>query len=398
MTTQSIVMLFVGAALSFVAATLAGQAVAALRFPVPQQSKRIGCVDGLRGYLAMSVFVYHFCIWVQPPQPSTTWYPPSVNALAQFGSSGVALFFMASGLVFYPKILAGIRGVSWPALYISRVFRIVPLIAASTLLITLIIAWRTGARPDAGFPRDVFKWLIAWAQVPLLGEPEAGRLNAYVLWSIWFEWLFYIFVVPACAAAIELMRGRLPSWILPVALFVTCQTLVVAGYRWSILPHLPVFAVGMIAYECQQRVRLAAFLRSPAVTVLSAAALLLAVVTTPTPYGVAMPAFALFFVCVACGNSFWGVFASRGALVLGECSYGVYLMHGIVLSLLFTEGGRLLSGWQREWLPLLMPFAAIAVVLVTALAHLAIERPAIRMGHVLARWVSRCRRPAANAR
>lgn len=391
MTTQLVAMTFLCAALTLVSATVVGGTLARLGFPVPDQSRRIGCIDGLRGYLAVCVFVYHGAIWVRNPAPEGMWSGLGVDALGHFGLSSVALFFMASGLVFYPKILEGLSGVSWPGFFVSRIFRIIPLVAASTLLITLIVALRTGARPDWSYPRDAFKWVIAWAQVPLLGEPQAGRLNAYVLWSIWYEWLFYIFVVPACAALSQAMRGRLPSWTLPATLLVGSQALVVAGFRPSIVPHLPMFALGMIAFECQRRGRLAAILRTQGATVLSVAGLFAGFATTSSAYGVSMAAFALFFVCVACGNSFWGALRTRGALVLGECSYGIYLMHGIVLSILFTEGGPLIAGWPKEWTTLLLPCAIAAVVVLTATAHLTIEKPAIRLGHVLARWMTRRR-------
>lgn len=31
---------------------------------VPDAATRIGCIDGLRGYLALSVMVHHFAVWL----------------------------------------------------------------------------------------------------------------------------------------------------------------------------------------------------------------------------------------------------------------------------------------------------------------------------------------------
>lgn len=36
----------------------------------------------------------------------------------------MALFFMTIGLVFYPRVLAGLSGTFWPAVYMSRMFRL----------------------------------------------------------------------------------------------------------------------------------------------------------------------------------------------------------------------------------------------------------------------------------
>lgn len=43
---------------------------------------------------------------------------------------------MTTGLVFYPRVLAGFFKTSWPATYATRVFRIVPLILFSVIIIT----------------------------------------------------------------------------------------------------------------------------------------------------------------------------------------------------------------------------------------------------------------------
>lgn len=76
---------------------------------------------------------------------------------------------------------------------------------------------------------------------------------------------------------------------------------------------------------------------------------------------------------------------TRGALALGECSYGIYLLHGIVLTLLFVEGAGLNNVLSTTALPILLPLAGLVIACITPLTYLAIERPAIQVGFRIAR-------------
>lgn len=62
MDTSLIALLTCGAVLAAAMAVLAGTALARAGFPLPAPHKRIGCVDGLRGFLALSVLAHHFVI------------------------------------------------------------------------------------------------------------------------------------------------------------------------------------------------------------------------------------------------------------------------------------------------------------------------------------------------
>jgi peptidoglycan/LPS O-acetylase OafA/YrhL len=88
-----------------------------------------------------------------------------------------------------------------------------------------------------------------------------------------------------------------------------------------------------------------------------------------------------------------GLLGTRAALVLGECSYGIYLTHGTLLFLLFTYGGGLTGLFATPYLPLLLPVIAVAVVLLTAATYLLVERPGMKAGRYVAdQWRSLARR------
>ena len=375
---------------AYSAATLTGEILARSGFPLPPAARRIGCIDGLRGYLAISVIIHHFIIWTQVTRLGNGWKPPSIHLFNQLGVGAVALFFMTTGLVFYPRILSGFRSCSWVTTYIMRVFRIIPLIIVSVVLITLIIVARTGHSIDATFWLNALSWITAWGEVPLLGYEDSGRLNAYVLWSLWYEWLFYLFILPTCALAMDIVRHRLPSWAVPAGLFILGVSLQffhrAEGKFWGMLIYIPLFAIGMLAFEVSKRESVAQILRSPRVGIAAFAALLVGMTLFQTPYELAMPLFGLFFICVACGNDIF-ILNRGGAVVLGECSYGIYLIHGTILAILFTELGSVTELFATKYLAALMPIATICAVLLTAGTYLIIERPGMRLGARIAATV-----------
>lgn len=387
---------------TFLVATLVGELIARAGFLLPI-GNRVGCIDGLRGYLALSVLAHHFIIWIQISRLGGSWSAPTVNFFNNLGAGGVALFFMTTGFVFYPRVLAGFRATSWTSTYTSRVFRIVPLIIVSVALITGIISLRTGHGFDASFPKAAAEWITSWGEPPLLGYADSGRLNAYVLWSLWHEWLFYLFVLPTCALGMDLIRGRAPSWTIPLGLLLISLVFRRCSWLRGTSQFLPLFAVGMLAFECQLHDALRQVLRGKLFAITALVSLVIGMVSAPTPYNpVQVALYGFFFICIACGNDLIGLLRTNGSLVLGECSYGIYLMHGIFLSLLFWDGASAIRDFSANKIPVLLPFVALGVVCVTAVSFLVIEQPAIRAGsaisNILRLGISRWRlSPAKNS-
>jgi peptidoglycan/LPS O-acetylase OafA/YrhL len=392
--TQFLFILAVAIVVALVAATFTGSVLARLGFPLPPSDRRIGALDGLRGYLSLLVLVNHFYIWTEYTKETGKWAKPSINILNQFGAASVALFFMTTGIVFYPRILTGLRKISWPTLYITRIFRIIPLVTASVAVITVIIIARTGARLNWQYPGSAALWISAWDEPDLLGYPETARMNAHVFWTLQCEWLFYLLVVPACALLMDLVRSRAwPSWIVPLTLFgVAGVGRVIAWLNGTSIPnlaYLSLFAIGMFAFECQARPGLRKFLSKPIMTVAITFALILGMTLSNEPYSKTLPFFAVFFIAIAAGNTLGGLLKTRGALVLGECSFGIYVLHGILLDIVFTDLAPLPASLSLREMPMLLPVMAIVAVLVTATTHLLIERPAIRLGKLLAARLSK---------
>ena len=375
-------------ALTFVAVTLVGAGLAKIGFPLPEANGRIGRIDGLRGYLATAVFACHFLIVVRMVAFGLGWEGVPVTFFGQLGTGGVTLFFMTTGLVFYPRIRQGFQACDWPAIYISRGMRILPLATFSFLAVTAIIMAHTGQRPDAAWVVAAPKWILGYASPDILGYPKSFVVNGGVTWSLWYEWLFYLFVLPGCALAADLLRGRAPSWTVPAGLLIG-GFLVHPLFGAKLPMYLPLFALGMLALEVSRTERLRAFLCRRDVAVVALAGLATGLALFDQPFFFALPLYALFFFAVASGNSFFGAFGNRGALVLGECSFSIYLLHPIVLYLL-TNGHRAPASVPASLLCLTMPLVGAVVTLAAAATYLLIERPAIGLGRIIIRaWRQR---------
>ncbi|WP_027486472.1 acyltransferase family protein [Allorhizobium undicola] len=378
-----------GAGIAVVAALLLAMVLARTGLVLPQDRRGSGCLDGLRGFLALSVVVHHFWMWVAVTRFGADWEPPGINFVNQLGAGAVGLFFMITGFLFYAYVLQGFSATSWHRVYVGRFFRIVPLVGFSVLVILMIICVRNGTLPDASVLPALVKWISTWAMPPLLGEADAGRINAYVLWSLKFEWQFYIFLLPACAVAMDVLRRRKGlssdnalrhSWIIPAGLLGLVILLNLLQIRSKFLIYVPLFAAGMLANEASRIERLASALRTSRASVAAGGALISAMLVSPTPYGWSMPLFGFFFLCVVCGNSMGGLLRLRAACALGECSFGLYLMHGIVLSLFFTDAGK---GLDPLILPFFLPLLVVISIAVSVVGHVLIEKPGIRLGRRL---------------
>lgn len=367
-------------------ATLIAGGFARAGFPLPPAERRIGCIDGLRGYLALIVMVHHFIVWLQITKLGGGWSAPSFHLFNQFGAGGVVLFFMTTGLVFYPRVLAGFRACNWRVVYTSRVFRLLPAIVLSVLLITVVIMLRTGHWLNVSYVKPALIWISSAGEPPLLGYEDSARLNAFVLWSLRFEWIFYLAILPMCAFASDILRRvGLPIWLVPAGLLVVSLVVLLLKSPPMLSFFLPGFAVGMLGYECQSRPVLAQRLRSPTAALVATLLLLVGMTAFASPYTVGLPFFGFFFACVTCGNDFGGLLRTRGALVLGECSYSIYLLHGLALDILYVDLAGLVDRFSASQLPLLLPGVAVAVVLIATANFLMVERPAIRLGARIAR-------------
>lgn len=378
-----------------VLSTWLGGAAARWGFPVPDEKRRLGAIDGVRGYLALLVMVHHFATYLLLASAGGGWRDVDVPVLQSFGAGSVTLFFMITGALFFPKTWRGIDGNDWRAMYIGRAFRILPLQVVTVAIIAAVALERVDfhiGNTWISFPARFALWVTSWSQPMLFGYPGTAMVNAFVLWSLWAEWKFYLVVLPAIAVAMSVIGARCGRWLVPVVLLASGLVIgYLNSFAWQKLNYAT-FACGMLALLVRDS-RAAPWLRSASAALVSGGGLVLAVTLSPVPDRILpLVGYFLFFACILCGNRFGGLVATRGALVLGEASFSIYMLHGILLNILFLDGAPIVAAipvGMRPWL-LIVAMPVMAGLAITT--HLAVERPTIAVGRRLAR---RWGRPAA---
>jgi peptidoglycan/LPS O-acetylase OafA/YrhL len=364
----------------------------------PAARTRHAAVDGLRGFLALGVFVFHLVV-THGFIATGRWEVPDARFYALLGPVGVSVFFMITGFLFWGKLLRTQGRPDWFGLYIGRLFRIGPMYVVVVLVMLGIVFARTGLQllePVDRVAGAVLQWLaLGFIDTqPDVNGYAASHVLAGVTWTIWYEWMFYA----ALVAIAPFARGRARRVFVPAALVVclTGKTLLqVDAIGFALL-----FVCGMAVASLLHANRTPGL--SP--TLASSIALACVVLTfavAPGGYGTfAAVLLSLFFYLVCSGTTVFGLLTTRAAQRLGTISYSLYLMQGLVLTLVFAPApirAFAMASAPNYWA---VGIACAGVLLLAAaLGYAFIERPAIAFGKQLSqRTGARTERASLTAR
>lgn len=350
-----------------------------------QPTHRWGTMDGLRGILATGVFVHHsFTAWVFHTTGRWEWSASPV--LNQLGQSTVAIFFMITGFLFSRKALA-VR-VDWTELYRSRLARLCPLYFAAVAAVFAIVIAQTGGRltePLSALGLELARWLafVVFGRPDINGFPQSWTVMAGVNWSLKYEALFYAFGIPALYLIARFLRR---PWLFAVTLVSLIALLVVreqTGAAQTPTLYLAHFLGGiLVAFGMDLRF-FAEAVRRTWFHVLGAVALVY-LCTQINSFGAgSVIASAVIFAASVGGMSIFGLLRTRPALWLGDISYGIYLLHGIVLWLVlhFMSQAGVLSDVALPSYTFLAALVGFGVVALASLSYVAMEKPVMRWAH-----------------
>ena len=357
--------------------------------PAPRPA-RLQTIDGLRGFLALSVVLFHGAVYHRYLRDGIWGGPPS-SGYTLLGTGGVAVFFMITGYLFWCRVIDEGGRPEWARLYVGRVFRIAPLYLVSIFAMLVLVMIQSGWQlrvPAVTFLQGLAPWLALGVLGPtdLNGHPVTLILNAGVAWSLRYEWLFYL-ALPVLALA----AGR-ASFRLGIAL-----AAMAAGFLWSLRGGPYLFAPGdpsfatlfLVGIACAAADRSGWTARIDDRLASVAIVALVAILFLTCSIGYSPLAMALLGACfylVISGCTVFGVLTRRASKRLGDISYGIYLLQGLVLAALFQYGSIrrfALASPLRHW-TVVLSGAAILVGL-AALSHAWIERPGIALGKRVAR-------------
>src|ERR1019366_1926994 len=351
------------------------------RRELAESGNRELALDGLRGLAALMVAAHHAALsitWLE----TGLWGDARSPVLQLFAPAGVIIFFMLTGYLFWGKARAKSRKMPAWKLWRGRLYRIAPLYLFSLLLVLLVAVVQTGGHWLAlenwkPLLRLLALGALKWHEI---GPVNLGEYNAGVVWTLWYEWGFYL-ILPFIA---WLATGRK---IFGVALLAYALTLAGLWFNLNLQPGL-FFILGMLCPLLLKNQSLRSQLQRPAAAALALAAtvslawLFRGYLITKVPaLTVAGALFPVFFMAAA-GNTFFGCLTHPAIRCLGAMSFSLYLLHGIVFRLVF----RLLKTAGLTDLPpfeywLIVIAAAIATTGLCAATYRWIEFPFLSSSH-----------------
>jgi peptidoglycan/LPS O-acetylase OafA/YrhL len=322
--------------------------------------RRVPELDAIRGLAAVAVIIFH--LWFLG-------HMQEVGPLAAL-QFAVDMFFILSGLLITSIILRhGDKRGFLLNFYMRRSLRIWPIYYVTLLTVAVVLRFLP-SRPQLGwlpyyltYTQNIQNYWFAPAPVP-------DYLSHF--WTLAIEEQFYLFW-----PALLLLLGRRWLILLCVALLAMSLGSRFAGFQEKILiARCDGFALGgLLAYLSH----IGTLQRHPrqwrlACGVMIAVALVALVVTwrvRPLHITFINLAFAsvLGLILVLIGHPVVAPLRDRRLVYLGVISYGLYLYHPILFSLIDTLG--------RHWLLEVLKFPALFVV--AALSWIFIERPILRL-------------------
>lgn len=359
--------------------------------PTHAKGPRISSLDGLRGFLALSVFFHHAAIshtyWL-----TGQWAPPPSRFYELLGEVGVSTFFMITAYLFWTKLIEEHGRPNWIRLYVGRVFRIGPVYWVAICCMLLLVAVKTNFRlqqPLIQVLRQVAGWLALGVLRPYDVNRYAGtnQLLAGVTWSLSYEWLFYFSLIFSAFV----IRRKIDDLWFSIAVSIAVTTYLIR-HAHGVLPASPpsvcaqFFLLGMTCASLEKRRLL------PKMPGWLSSSLALALVATVflsynSVYSAAPPLLlGVAFFLIISGCDIFGLLSSIPARRLGDISYGIYLLQGLLFTcLLSLQPLRVffLSSAQNYWLTVMG--SAILLVVASTFVHVYVENPGIQTGRRVSR-------------
>lgn len=280
-------------------------------------------LDAMRGILALSVMTHHFYItYVWKTQG--LWQKPANHYLDNLGAVSVSLFFLTTGFLFLNKIRK--PNIDWSELYKSRFKRIVPLftfVASIVIAITFVTIERS--INDAESLKFIAQWLLFVGGD--IDSFDSRKIIAGVHWSLVYEWGFYL----ALPFIFAVLHKTLPNKILLALLLIP----IIYIFHITHTKLYLLFALSYLSIFFKDKIK---ELIDNYSKVLSVTILLLLVFTLIFTRGysvIQQILLSIIFAFIANGLDL-GILKNKGLKVLGDISYSIYLVHGIVLYTLFS--------------------------------------------------------------
>lgn len=333
-------------------------------------------IDGLRGYLAFFVFLHHSYIWSHFLK-SDSWEDPNSHLFNHFGQTSVVLFFIITAFLFITKLIETKNYYfDWKKYIVSRFFRMFPLYFTSILVVFFIVGFYTNFTVKTSLV-EVSKSALSWLFFTINGTTDINNfdktfiINAGVTWTLPYEWMFY-FSLPFIALFLKIKVSK------KVMLFFGIGFLSFAVINQASIRHFLPFIGGIVVSLFIKRNNLKIDFTKNSFTFLAITLLIIGVVffesgRKPVPVLIS----SMVFLFIARGNSFFGLFSNTLSRKFGQITYSLYLIHGIILFVIFygiigLENAKKLT--QIEYWTIIT-FSVFPIIVTSQITYLYIEKP-----------------------
>ncbi|QMB06607.1 acyltransferase [Citrobacter freundii] len=305
-------------------------------------------VDGLRGIAAILV-VFHHSVFTFNNVITGSWGNNAKELsflsdgekvlLENAGPLAVSIFFMITGFLFFERIISKNAFGDVFSFYKKRALRIVPMYLVS-IAVVFICFFAIGVDDNidsATFVNSVVGWL-SFGFLPYTGLTDHfqyGRMNAGVIWTLAIEWKFYA-ILPLMSSILLAFKSKL----LPL---IVCAIVLYLSFLYGFVFRMNAaiamcFVVGAIAAALSQHQVAREILSHHLISIISIFSLVFILLRNEVFYSLNTIGYlALFFIPVACGNSLFRVMKSSVLKMAGLISYSVYLLHGVILNVIYLN-------------------------------------------------------------
>lgn len=335
-------------------------------------------IEGFRGYLSFFVFLHHFSDWYFYLK-TEKWAEYLYNTVTHCGKTSVIMFFMITGFLFSNKLLDE-KPIDWKVFFINRIYRLVPMYFFVVGVVWCIVAYNS--KFTLHEPIDTLLLHgIEWLGFIYVGNTNINNwANTYLIiagvnWSLAYEWLFY-FSIPVINV---IVTKKTTSWFTVGV----CSLLIMVFFmnNHPSAKLLLTFLAGFLVAYVLKKSTIKEHLNKPIFAVLLLILMVFNVYTFSDPdHAIALAIDVLIFLLICSGNTIFGFLTTKTAMVLGQLSYSIYLIHGVILYGLFTyvfDKKWLVSLEFNEYLLLGIGIAPL-VIMSSFITHKYIELPFMR--------------------
>ena len=373
------IVIILGIVLSYIAAFYAAKGLinSPIYHDIEHRSGRVNVLDGVRGYLALGVFIHNGIMYFYY-LGSGDYARLIQDYVENLGKVSVAIFFIITGFLFTSKLLKLGDNINWYSVYKSRVFRLVPLYLFAVIVISLVVVYETNATLQVSH-NELFKDYIKWALFhgdKINGYESTGMVISGVDWSLKYEWLFYL-SLPFVAILLRLNSMISFAFVGVISLLGS----IYPDYYFTFNSrYLLVFFIGGLVAKAQHKSN-KTFPKSRLGQIIFMSLVAASMAYNKTLDTLHMIICGLMFYCLISGFSRFNIFSNKASAILGEISYSIYLLHGMILYGLFYTHNTFswLATMPKSYFLVIIPSISVLVVIISHLTYRFIERPGLAL-------------------